>query len=209
MGAQIGDARVGVNSTVMIGETRINEGLPQPVHDFRTTAVAKCNGINPPEIAAATPRDDGPPHDSDAPIGGFEAGPERRKRRVPWRKIATALLVLVALALAWKYTPLSDWVSVANATEWASQYADYWWAPLLLILLYTPASVVMFPRPILTLTAVFVFGAWPGIGYAMAGVLLAVTVHYYAGRQFQRDTVRRFAGDRLNRITDFSHRRTP
>lgn len=143
----------------------------------------------------------------DALIGEFESGPEPKKnRRLPWRKIGAVLLVIVALALAWKYTALSEWVSVANATEWASQYADNWWAPLLLILLYTPASVVMFPRPILTLTAVFVFGAWPGIGYAMTGVLLAVTAHYYAGRQFKHDTVRRFAGGRLNRITDVLRR---
>ncbi len=142
----------------------------------------------------------------DALIGEFETGPEPKKRRVPWRKVGVALLAVLALTLAWKYTALSDWVSMSNATEWASRYADNWWAPVLLILLYTPASVIMFPRPILTLTAVFVFGAWPGIAYAMTGVLLAVTVHYYAGRQFKRDTVRRFAGGRLNRITDVLRR---
>jgi uncharacterized membrane protein YdjX (TVP38/TMEM64 family) len=153
-------------------------------------------------IEAVSISDPERPVSLDALIGEFESGPERAKRRLPWRKIGAALIALVALTLAWKYTALSDWVSVANATEWASQYADNWWAPLLLILLYTPASIIMFPRPILTLTAVFVFGGWPGIAYAMAGVLLAVTVHYYAGRLLKRDTVRRFAGGRLNRITD-------
>ncbi len=142
----------------------------------------------------------------DVLVGEFETGPEPKKRRMPWRKIGIGLAIVLALSLAWKYTALSEWVSVANATEWASQYAQYWWAPILLIFLYTPASVVMFPRPIITLTAVFVFGAWPGIAYAMTGVLLAVTVHYYAGRQFKRDTVRRFAGGRLNRITDVLRR---
>ncbi len=42
----------------------------------------------------------------------------------------------------------------------------------------------MFPRPVLTLTAVVMFGPWLGLFYAMSGVLLAALTHYYAGRMF-------------------------
>ena len=66
---------------------------------------------------------------------------------------------------------------------------------------YTPASVTMFPRPLITLAAVVAFGPWLGFVYSMSGILLAAIAGYYAGRLIDRDAVRRIAGDRLNRLT--------
>ena len=45
------------------------------------------------------------------------------------------------------------------------------------------------------------FGPWLGFAYAMGGILLAAAAGYYAGRLFDRDTVRRIAGDKLNRLS--------
>ncbi len=134
-------------------------------------------------------------------ISEFPTDSPQTKERLPWRKMAAAVFAIFALTLVWRYTPLSEWISMNNATAWAAQFSGSWWAPVVLILLYTPASVIMFPRLVLTLTAVVMFGPWLGFLYAMAGVLLAATSHYYAGRSFKRDTVRRLAGRRLNRIT--------
>ena len=134
-------------------------------------------------------------------VSEFQTESPQSPQRLPWKKAAPILVALVALTLAWRYTPLSDWVSVDNVTQWAGQFSGVWWAPIVLMPLYTPASVIMFPRPVLTLTAVVMFGPWLGFLYAMTGVLIAATAHYYAGRLFRRDTVRRLAGGRLNRIT--------
>jgi len=135
-------------------------------------------------------------------MGEFQTDSAQPQRQsLPWKKIGLVIAIVIALTLAWRYTPLSDWVSVDSATQWAGQFSGVWWAPLVLIVLYTPASLIMFPRPILTLTAVVMFGPWLGLLYAMSGVLLAAATHYYAGRLFSRDTVRRLAGGRLNRIT--------
>jgi uncharacterized membrane protein YdjX (TVP38/TMEM64 family) len=59
----------------------------------------------------------------------------------------------------------------------------------------------MFPRPLITLAAVMAFGPWIGFALAMTGVLVAALVTYGAGRALPRDTVRRIAGERLNRMT--------
>src|SRR5258706_3061041 len=130
----------------------------------------------------------------------FQPG-EPQRQRLPWKKIALAVAIMIALVLAWRLTPLSQWVSVDNATQWAGRFSGLWWTPVVLMLLYTPASVIMFPRPVRTLTAVLLFGPCLGFLYAMSGILLAATTHYYAGRIFQPDTIRRLAGRRLNRIT--------
>jgi uncharacterized membrane protein YdjX (TVP38/TMEM64 family) len=89
----------------------------------------------------------------------------------------------------------------------ADTLSTHWWAPLLLIASYTPACMVMFPRPLITMAAVVVFGPVHGLAYAILGVLIAGIVGYFVGRLVHRDTVRRLAGPRLARLTGVLQRR--
>jgi uncharacterized membrane protein YdjX (TVP38/TMEM64 family) len=124
------------------------------------------------------------------------------KRTLPfWKSITAVVVAAIALTLAWRYTPLADVVTADNVIEWTRAFADQWWAAPLIVAAYTPAQVIMFPRPLITLAAVVAFGPWLGFGYAMSGILIATAAGYYAGRLFDRDTVRRIAGRRLNRLT--------
>ena len=121
--------------------------------------------------------------------------------------IGVAILVAVALALVWRYTRLADVVTPKSTIAFAESLADYWWAPLALILSYTPATLVMFPRWLITLAAVAIFGPWPALGYAQVGVLLAALAGYFAGRLVGIATVRRLVGPRLNRVKRVLRRR--
>jgi phospholipase D1/2 len=118
-----------------------------------------------------------------------------------WGKFALAAIVLVGLALAWRFTPLGDVVTAANVTAWAREFGDRWWAPLAVVAAPTLASLIMFPRPLITLAAVLVFGAWLGFVYAMTGIMVAGLVTFFAGRLVRRDTVRRLAGRKLDRLS--------
>jgi uncharacterized membrane protein YdjX (TVP38/TMEM64 family) len=120
--------------------------------------------------------------------------------------IALTLVVLIGLAFIWRYTPLAAVVTPDAVISWAKSFASHWWAPLVIILAYTPAMVVMFPRPLITLTAVLTFGASAGFAYAMTGVLLAALVGFFTGEFVKRDTVRKLAGPRLNKISHLLHR---
>jgi hypothetical protein len=62
--------------------------------------------------------------------------------------------VAIALTLAWRYTDLSEVVTVEAVLGWIEAMRGKEWAPFALALAYTPASIVMFPRPLLTLAAV-------------------------------------------------------
>ena len=119
-----------------------------------------------------------------------------------WLVAGGVLAVLLAFTLVWRYTPLAEWVTVESVTDWVEGFAANWWAPLVVVLAYTPASVVMFPRPLLTLAAGLAFGVVLGFAYAMAGILLAASVAYVVGRRLDRDMVRRLVGERVNRIAD-------
>jgi uncharacterized membrane protein YdjX (TVP38/TMEM64 family) len=70
------------------------------------------------------------------------------------------------------------------------------------ILAYTPACFVMFPRPLITLASVIAFGPWLGFLYSLIGIVSASVVTYCAGKRMRRDTVRRLAGPRIDRMVD-------
>jgi phospholipase D1/2 len=110
--------------------------------------------------------------------------------------------VLLALALAWRFTPLAGLVTPQKVIDWTHGLTAYWWAPIVLMLVYTPASVVMFPRPLITLAVVVAFGPWRGFAYSMTGILLAALVAYAAGRMLHPERVHRMTGDRLYRLAD-------
>ena len=121
--------------------------------------------------------------------------------------VGVAILVAVALALVWRFTPLADIVTLKTMVALARSLDDYWWAPLAVIVSYTPASLVMFPRWLITLAAVAIFGPWAAFLYAEVGVVLAALCGYVTGKLVSRDTVRHMAGPRINRLTQLLRRR--
>jgi phospholipase D1/2 len=120
-----------------------------------------------------------------------------RKAKPAWGKIAIGVGILVALALAWRYTPLNEFLSRENIREWARAARETRWAPIAVILAYTPAALLMFPRPFLTLLTIIAFGRWLGFAYSGAGIMLAAMATYYAGRMMRKETVVRLAGDKM------------
>ena len=130
-----------------------------------------------------------------------------RERRHVWRNAAIAGAILLGLALAWRYTPLSEVATPEAVLDGFDRLSDQWWAPLALLLAYTPASAVMFPRALITLATVIAYGPWTAFAFSIAGNVIAACVAYAAGRKFGRDTVRRIAGERLNRVCDLLRRR--
>jgi uncharacterized membrane protein YdjX (TVP38/TMEM64 family) len=119
-----------------------------------------------------------------------------------WAKLALIALVVLGLTALWRWTPLAHTVSADTVIGWAKDFGARWWAPLVLMASYTPACLVMFPRPLITLAAVIAFGPWMGFGYALAGIVASSIVTYYIGRRMRRDTVRRIAGPKLDRMIE-------
>jgi phospholipase D1/2 len=98
-------------------------------------------------------------------------------------------------------------VTPEAAIDLAERFAGTWWAPVLIFLAYTPASFVMFPRPLITMASVVIFGAWIGAAVSLSGILFAAMIGYALGRLLDRDTVRRYTGPRMERITHFLQRK--
>ena len=117
-------------------------------------------------------------------------------------KLALAALIVAALAAAWRYTPLAELITPQKIQAWSRAARQTRWAPIALIIAYTPAAFLMFPRPLLTLIAVIAFGALLGLAYAVVGILGAALATYYAGRLLPANTLRRIAGHKLDKASD-------
>lgn len=124
-----------------------------------------------------------------------------RRRGPAWGKILAAAVVIAALAAAWRYTPLSEYITAERVTGWARAMRGSNWAPVAVMLAYTPAAFVMFPRPLITLFTVIAFGPWLGFAYSMTGIIAAALATYYAGRMLRPGAVKRIAGDKLDDVT--------
>jgi uncharacterized membrane protein YdjX (TVP38/TMEM64 family) len=119
-----------------------------------------------------------------------------------WVQLGVIAALVIALTALWRWTPLAHTVSPETVLGWAQDFGNRWWAPPLVMLLYTPACLIMFPRPLITLAAVIAFGPWLGFGYALVGICASAVVTYYIGRRMKRDTVRRLAGPKLDRMIE-------
>lgn len=115
--------------------------------------------------------------------------------------VAGTIVAIAVLAAIWRYTPLAAWADADLIRGWATDFSARSWAPIIVVAVYTPASLVLFPRPLITLFAVVAFGAVLGFVYAFTGILLASLASYALGLRLDRASVRRIAGNRLNRLS--------
>lgn len=122
-----------------------------------------------------------------------------RKKRL-YIAAAVVATVSIALALAWRFTELAEVIRPRNMIEWLGGFSGQWWAPVVLAAIYTPACMVMFPRPLLTLAAVVVFGPLKGFAVAMSGVLVSALILYFWGRRIDEKRLRKWAGKRYDRL---------
>ena len=126
----------------------------------------------------------------------------RKRRRPAWGKLIAIVVVIAALAAAWRWTPLSEYLTAERIGGWARMARENPWAPLWTLIAYVVTSYVMFPRPVLTLFTVIAFGPWLGFTYSMVGIIVAALSHYYAGRLMPPDTVKKLAGSKMDGVME-------
>lgn len=121
------------------------------------------------------------------------------RKRLVWAAVVLATAVAAATA-AWRFTPLSEWVTAENVVHWVEAFSRTWWAPYAVVLLYTPAAMVLFPRALLTVAAAVAFGPVMGFLIAMSGVLLSASIGWLAGRQLDPERLKRWGGPRMEKV---------
>ena len=116
-------------------------------------------------------------------------------------KISAVLAVLLALAAAWRWTPLSQWVSLDTLTGLAAPLKDNPLLPWGVLAAFVVGALLMVPITVLIGATGIIFPAHLGVIYAFTGSLLSSLITYYIGAGFGRKIVRKLAGSRLNRLS--------
>jgi uncharacterized membrane protein YdjX (TVP38/TMEM64 family) len=134
-------------------------------------------------------------------VAQFVPHEAKRPTKFGWWLIAGAVLALSALAAAWRWTPLHEWISFAALVPIAEEFKQAAWAPFAVVGAYVLGGAVVFPVTVLIAVTGAVFGPLLGGIYAMTGAFASAAATYWIGRLIGRETVRRLAGPRLNRLT--------
>lgn len=172
-------------------------------HSERTLRV--LDPVTTPELDALIPEqalfDPEKPIDPEELVGQFV--PQEARKPLPRRMIGVGLfaLALAALAIAWRWTPLREWVNLNTMVSLAERLDDLPFTPLAVVAGYVVGGLVMFPVTLLIAVTGIVFGPLLGSLYAFGGTLLSAAVTYGIGHWLGRDTLQRMLGPRINRLS--------
>jgi uncharacterized membrane protein YdjX (TVP38/TMEM64 family) len=126
---------------------------------------------------------------------------ERASVRARVVALVLAIVALGAMAAAWKYTPLSDYLQLSALVAFGERLRDEWWSPLAVISAYVIGAVLVVPIMLTIAATGVLFGPWLGTLYACIGVIVSAVTSYTIGRHLGRETVRRIGGRRLNELS--------
>lgn len=129
--------------------------------------------------------------------------PKEAHASLPWRFAGLVIvsLLLIGLALAWRYTPMRDYLNLPALIGLAQRLRELPATPLLVVLAYVIGGLLMVPVTLLIAATGIVFGFMPGALYALAGSVASAGAGYALGAVLGRDVVRRLLGARINRLS--------
>jgi phospholipase D1/2 len=122
-----------------------------------------------------------------------------KQRRRIWIGVVI-LLLLFALAAAWKWTPLADLITVERMAGWAASLRQSPARHFYIIGAYIIGSVLLVPITLLILVTGIVFGPVAGSLYSLIGCLAGALVTYAIGYFLGQDFIRKIAGAKWKRI---------
>ncbi|PWT72934.1 MAG: hypothetical protein C5B46_06100 [Proteobacteria bacterium] len=111
------------------------------------------------------------------------------------------IVAIAALAAAWRWGPLSSWLSEAALEDIAESARASFLTPLWILLFYCVASLAALPITLLIVATAFVFGPIASVAYALLGCLSGAALGFAVGRFLGRRVVRNLGGARLNALS--------
>ncbi|HEX9370233.1 MAG TPA: TVP38/TMEM64 family protein, partial [Roseiflexaceae bacterium] len=116
-------------------------------------------------------------------------------------------LVVLGIALAWRYTALSELVTADNVRSVLRSARGEPWAIVVVVLVFVLAGAIIFPLNVLILTTAAVFGPWLGILYGGAGTVSSGLFMYFIGSRLGREALYRVLGERWRHGIEGVHKR--
>ncbi|KAA9130554.1 hypothetical protein F3N42_12770 [Marinihelvus fidelis] len=119
------------------------------------------------------------------------------------RLIGFILLVvlMLALAAAWRWTPLGDALDTQRLQDWLGFLDDGWarFGAVLAVIAIT--SLFMLPLSLLVVVAAVLLGPWQGFACSMIGALISGAAGFQAGKLMGGTLLERYDGSRVHRLS--------
>jgi uncharacterized membrane protein YdjX (TVP38/TMEM64 family) len=131
----------------------------------------------------------------------FARNEQGKSRMSQVMKLAGVLLILLALAAAWRWSPLAEWASRENLAAWAGKIQDQPLSFLIVLGVYIAGGFLMVPVTLLVGVTAMVFDPVTGAFYAWSGCLVSALTTFWAGAGLGKQAVRKVAGNKLNHIS--------
>jgi uncharacterized membrane protein YdjX (TVP38/TMEM64 family) len=127
---------------------------------------------------------------------------EKNRSRNHWRIwLAVAiLLLLMGIAMAWKWTPLAEQIDIGKITAWFLALRNNPAGPVIILGAYLVGSVLLIPITALIIATALVFGPLQGSVYSLAGCFLGAVATYAIGYFLGRDFVQKLVGSHWARF---------
>ncbi|MGE5766150.1 MAG: VTT domain-containing protein [Bacteroidota bacterium] len=116
-------------------------------------------------------------------------------------KLAAAAVLVLALVLLWRYTPLSELTDPETLKEMLQSLGGGLWQPVVVFGAFLLGSLVVFPVTVLIAVTGMIFTPLPAFAYALGGTLASATLNYAIGRKAGAQPLRNLLGARVNRAT--------
>jgi phospholipase D1/2 len=115
-------------------------------------------------------------------------------------KLLVLLFLLITMSIAWRWTPLREFINFETVIRWQGSLKDYPAALLWVVVAYLVGGLVLFPVTILNIATVITFGPIIGNAYAVSGWLFSASMSFGIGRKIGSEALHKIARYGLNRI---------
>jgi phospholipase D1/2 len=204
---------LGVDAQAVAAAEEREHGLIAAIESLRSEGrtLAPLPGETDPEWERQLPNDrlidpDRPLNSSDIShaVVGERSLPHARRRVLLGTGLVTAL---VALAAAWRWTALGDWLEPQALAAYLTGVFQGPWGPFLVVAGFILGSLIAVPVTLLILVAALIYEPALGALYAMAGCFAAAVVTYGLGYYLGRSAVERLSGGSIGRLSERLARR--
>jgi phospholipase D1/2 len=111
------------------------------------------------------------------------------------------LIALLALAAAWRWTPLEELLSPEQISAYLQSLASPQARAAAAIGGFVIASLAMVPVTVLAVIGGIVFDGWQAFAYVMTGAMLASAIGFFGGRFIGRSAIERLSGSRIEQFS--------
>jgi phosphatidylserine/phosphatidylglycerophosphate/cardiolipin synthase-like enzyme/uncharacterized membrane protein YdjX (TVP38/TMEM64 family) len=126
-------------------------------------------------------------------------GRESGRRRL-WLFLGL-LLVLLSLAAAWRWTPLSELLSPERMSAYLASLASPEARAFVAVAGFAVASLAMVPLTLLAVVAGVAFPGWQAFGYVLAGAMIAAAAGFAGGRLAGKRAIEQLSGSRIEQLS--------